>query len=193
MLVHTRVKWDPHRARYARWRCGRRCLTAPPFVCLLANVRSAASALFPLDEHAAVLAIEAQREAQTIFAAAGVDLADLEEEKASVQPLLQSVRIAGVPLTGNSTAQSLRSGTLSGRDSCINGEGTLQGRLIGIKTPVNRTLQLQTEKGQRESTSLRKASASQKSHRSLKRDCAHASLSGPSPAERARSSTSTPS
>jgi 2-dehydropantoate 2-reductase len=108
---------------------------------LLANIRNAVAALFPPDGESAGVAAAIEREARAVFAAAGVDLTGVDAERARVEPLTRVGAVHGVEYVGNSTAQSLASGTGSVETDYLNGEVVLLGRLHGVPTPVNRAVQ----------------------------------------------------
>lgn len=89
------------------------------------------SPLFPL----------AREEAMACFAAAGIDCASEEEDRARRGDLLQVKPIGGRPRGGGSTWQSLARGTGRTEVDHLNGEIVLLGRLHGVPTPVNALLQ----------------------------------------------------
>lgn len=108
---------------------------------LLANTRNVIAALFPPGEETTAIGVAAQREAQTVFAVAGVNMAELQSERARVEPLTRLGTVDGFEYLGNSTAQSLASGAGSVETDFLNGEVVLLGHLHGVPTPVNRALQ----------------------------------------------------
>lgn len=108
---------------------------------LLANIGNVITALFPPGAEMTEAGAAVQREARAVLAAAGVDMADLESERARVEPLTRLGAVDGFRYVGNSTAQSLVSGVGSVETDYLNGEVVLLGHLLGVPTPVNRALQ----------------------------------------------------
>lgn len=83
----------------------------------------------------------ARDEARACFAAAGIDVATEEEDRARRGDLIQVKPIDGRPRGGGSTWQSLARGTGTTEVDYLNGEVVLLGRLHGVPTPVNALFQ----------------------------------------------------
>jgi 2-dehydropantoate 2-reductase len=83
----------------------------------------------------------AREEALACFAAAGIDCASDEEDRARRGDLLQMKPVAGRSRGGGSTWQSLARGTGRVEADHLNGEIVLLGRLWGVPTPVNELCQ----------------------------------------------------
>jgi 2-dehydropantoate 2-reductase len=83
----------------------------------------------------------AREEAVACFAAAGIDSASEEEDRARRGDLLQVKPIDGKPRGGGSTWQSLARGARRTEVDHLNGEIVLLGRRHGVATPVNQVLQ----------------------------------------------------
>jgi 2-dehydropantoate 2-reductase len=83
----------------------------------------------------------AMREAVACYKAAGIAFASREEDEARRGDLLQFRRVGGRPRGGGSSWQSLARGTGTIETDYLNGEIVLLGRLHGVPTPVNATLQ----------------------------------------------------
>ena len=79
-------------------------------------------------------------EAEQVLAAAGIEAATEEEDAERRADHLQLRPVAGEPRAGGSTWQSLQRGSGVETDY-LNGEITLLGRLHGVPTPANATLQ----------------------------------------------------
>ena len=73
-------------------------------------------------------------------AAAGIDVASADEDRARRDGGFTIGEVDGVPRGGGSTWQSLERGVGSVEVDTLNGEVVLLGRLHGVPTPVNRTL-----------------------------------------------------
>jgi 2-dehydropantoate 2-reductase len=83
----------------------------------------------------------ARAEGRSVIAAAGIDCASSEEDRARRGDLVSIQPIAGAPRGGGSSWQSLARGTGSMEVDQLNGEIVLLGRLHGVPTPVNELLQ----------------------------------------------------
>lgn len=108
---------------------------------LLMNLANAVEALFGPRENTADLARRARQEGRACLAAAGIDAATREEDKARRADLLTIREIDGEPRAGGSTWQSLARDTGSVEVDFLNGEIVLLGRVHGVATPVNEALQ----------------------------------------------------
>jgi 2-dehydropantoate 2-reductase len=81
-----------------------------------------------------------RREGRACLAAAGIDVASVEEDADRRGNLLEVGTIAGRPRSGNSSWQSLERRSGSVETDFLNGEIVLLGRLHGVSTPVNAAL-----------------------------------------------------
>lgn len=108
---------------------------------LLNNLANSADAL--LDDRDAVgeMWARARAEALACFAAAGIDAATEDEDRARRDGVMTFTEIEGRPRGGGSTWQSFARGSDSSEVEWLNGEISLLGRLHGIDTPVNTALQ----------------------------------------------------
>jgi 2-dehydropantoate 2-reductase len=79
-------------------------------------------------------------EAETCFAAAGIDYADRQEERARRATLPPMTAVAGMESPGSSTWQSLARGAGSVETDWLTGEVVLIGQLYGVPTPLNEAL-----------------------------------------------------
>ena len=82
------------------------------------------------------------REALDCYEAAGIDCASREEMTKRRGNHMQMGTVEGKPRGGGSSWQSIVRGTGSIEADYLNGEIALLGRLHGVKTPVNRGLQI---------------------------------------------------
>ena len=83
----------------------------------------------------------ARAEGKAVLDAAGIDRASTEEDRARRGDLLQMTPIAGADRGGGSSWQSLARGAGAIETDYLNGEIVLLGRVHGVPTPVNETLQ----------------------------------------------------
>lgn len=104
----------------------------------LGNALEAACGTIPPDSR---LYRAARAEGRAAMAAAGVDCASAEEDKARRGDLIQIRPVAGAERGGGSSWQSLARGTGNIEADQLNGEIVLLGRLHGVPTPVNDLLQ----------------------------------------------------
>jgi 2-dehydropantoate 2-reductase len=105
---------------------------------LLGNLANALQAICGPGADTGGLASEARKEAQACFKAAGIEVAGrLEMELRRRQGALS----VGDSRKGGSTWQSMARGTGTTEVDYLNGEIVLLGRLHGVPTPVNETLQ----------------------------------------------------
>ena len=109
---------------------------------LLMNLGNALDAACGAGARRSPLFAAARDEARACFAAAGIDVASDEEDRARRGDLLQVKPIDGKPRGGGSTWQSLARGTGRTEADFLNGEIVLLGRVHGIPTPVNELCQL---------------------------------------------------
>jgi 2-dehydropantoate 2-reductase len=110
---------------------------------LLMNLNNAIEAVCGRSAFAGPLGEMVQAEGEAVLAAAGIDVVSLDEDLArrgdalTIQPVGDDQRRAG-----GSTWQSLRRGTGTIETDYLTGEIVLLGRLHGVPTPANRTLQM---------------------------------------------------
>ena len=102
---------------------------------LLTNLGNGVDASFAQGEAADELAARAQAEGEQVLAAAGVSLTTAEEDRERRGSVLQ--RRPDLERRGGSTWQSLARGTGDSEIDYLGGEIVLQGRLLGVPTPVN--------------------------------------------------------
>lgn len=102
---------------------------------LVMNLGNGVDASFAQGDAADELAERAQAEGEQVLAAAGVSLATVEEDRERRGSILQ--RRPDLERRGGSTWQSLTRGTGDSEIDFLAGEIVLQGRLLGIPTPVN--------------------------------------------------------
>ena len=102
---------------------------------LLMNLGNGVDASFAQGDSADELAERALAEGERVLAAAGVTVVTVEEDTARRGTILQ--RRTDLERRGGSTWQSLSRGTGDSEIDYLGGEIVLQGRLLGIPTPVN--------------------------------------------------------
>jgi 2-dehydropantoate 2-reductase len=107
---------------------------------LVMNVGNAVQALVGLGSGQRLREL-ATAEAEACFAAAGLEVASLEEDVANREGRMEITDIPGLTRGGGSSWQSLVRGTGSIEADYLNGEICLLGRLHGVPTPVNALLQ----------------------------------------------------
>ena len=107
---------------------------------LLMNVANAVQALVGVGSGQRLRDM-ATAEAEACFAAAGLEVASLEEDAANREGRMELSEAAGLTRGGGSSWQSLVRGTGSIEADYLNGEICLMGRLNGVPTPVNALLQ----------------------------------------------------
>lgn len=83
----------------------------------------------------------ARAEAEACYAAAGIDWASDDEDRARREGVLRITPIEGFERGGGSSWQSLDRGAGTVETDFLNGEIVLLGRLHGVPTPVNEVLQ----------------------------------------------------
>jgi 2-dehydropantoate 2-reductase len=108
---------------------------------LLMNLANAVEALCGPDGRFSALAKEAQREGKEVMAAAGIDVASGEEDRARRGDHIQLRNTSSGDWSGGSSWQSLARGTGSIEAEFLNGEIVLLGALHGVPTPVNALLE----------------------------------------------------
>jgi len=109
---------------------------------LIANLANVVQAICGEDPGAQALIERAREEGRSVLRAAGIEFDD--EHVSDLRGRWESWQvgeIAGRARAGGSTWQSIIRGAGSVETDYLNGEVTLQGRLIGVPTPVNALLQ----------------------------------------------------
>lgn len=107
---------------------------------LLMNLANAAVALAGPDAGRSAVVAAAVAEGEAVLAAAGIDVATSEEDRARRADGFTIGTVDGVDRGGGSTYQSLQRGAGSVEVDMLNGEIVLLGRLQGVPTPVNESL-----------------------------------------------------
>jgi len=108
---------------------------------LIMNLGNAIDAASGMRARFGDLGKRAEAEGEAALAAAGLDVATIEEDAARRDGLLQMHRVDGERHPGSSSWQSLARGTGDIEADFLNGEIVLLGRLHGVETPVNAGLQ----------------------------------------------------
>jgi 2-dehydropantoate 2-reductase len=108
---------------------------------LLTNLANAVEAMCGPGERSGVLVKELVSEGEATLAAAGLDTASRDEDRARRGDLLQLGEIAGRRRPGGSSWQSVERGTGNIETDYLNGEIVLLGRLHGLPTPANQLIQ----------------------------------------------------
>ncbi|WP_436763688.1 ketopantoate reductase family protein [Streptosporangium sp. V21-05] len=111
---------------------------------LLANLGNALEAICgPIQEGSEALGLHrrAMAEGEAVLDAAGIAYTSQEEQTRVRGDLIRLVPVDGVERGGGSSWQSLARSTGSIESDHLNGEIVLLGRLHGVATPVNETLQ----------------------------------------------------
>jgi 2-dehydropantoate 2-reductase len=108
---------------------------------LLMNLANAVEALCGPEGRFSPLAKEAQREGKAVLAAAGIDVATGEEDRARRADHIQLRNTTSGDWSGGSSWQSLARGQGSIEVEFLNGEIVLLGALHGVPTPVNAVLE----------------------------------------------------
>jgi 2-dehydropantoate 2-reductase len=108
---------------------------------LLMNLANAVEALCGPEGRFSPLAKEAQREGKAALAAAGIDVASAEEDRARRADHLQMRNTTTGEWRGGSSWQSLARGAGSIEAPFLNGEIVLLGALHGVPAPVNALLE----------------------------------------------------
>jgi 2-dehydropantoate 2-reductase len=108
---------------------------------LLMNLANAVEALCGPEGRFSALARQAQSEGADVLAAAGIDVASVEEDRARRSDHIRLRNTASGDWSGGSSWQSLARGTGSIETEFLNGEVVLLGALHQVPTPVNALLQ----------------------------------------------------
>jgi 2-dehydropantoate 2-reductase len=102
---------------------------------LIMNLGNGVDASFAQGDAADELAARAQAEGEDVLAAAGLTVVTAEQDRQRRGSVLR--RRPDLERSGGSTWQSLERGTGDSEIDYLAGEVVLQGRLLGIPTPVN--------------------------------------------------------
>jgi 2-dehydropantoate 2-reductase len=105
---------------------------------LLMNLGNGVDASFAQGEAADALAERAQAEGEQVLTTAGLSLVSAEEDRDRRGSILR--RRPDLERRGGSTWQSLARGTGDSEIDYLGGEIVLQGRLLGVPTPVNEAI-----------------------------------------------------
>jgi 2-dehydropantoate 2-reductase len=108
---------------------------------LLTNLGNAAEAICGPGTRGGVIPKRAYEEGVACLQAASIEFVDAAEFAQRHQELLALAPPDGAPPPGNSSWQSLVRGTGSIETDYLNGEIVMLGRIYGVPTPVNATLQ----------------------------------------------------
>jgi 2-dehydropantoate 2-reductase len=111
---------------------------------LLTNLANAVEAMCGPGERSGALVKELVTEGEATLAAAGLDTASRDEDRARRGDLLQLGEIAGRRRPGGSSWQSVERGTGNIETDYLNGEIVLVGRMCGVPTPANQLIQEMT-------------------------------------------------
>lgn len=128
------------RADIMRWKYGK----------LLNNLGNAIDAVAGRDARRSDLTARARAEGEAVLAAAGIDVITREEDAARRGDILPWGGKAASARGGSSSWQSLARGTGAIEADYLNGEIVLLGRVHGVPTPVNATLQRLANRAARE-------------------------------------------
>lgn len=108
---------------------------------LLTNLVNALQAVCDDEEVRGSLYARARSEALACYEAAGVRQVSADDVSRRLSAVLPLGQIDGAPFPGGSSWQSLARGVGSIESDFLNGEIVLLGRISGVPTPVNETLQ----------------------------------------------------
>lgn len=117
---------------------------------LLMNLANAAVAVAGPDAVHSEAVAAAVAEGEAALAAAGIDVASAEEERARRDGVFRVGEVEGVDRGAGSTWQSLARGAGTVEADTLNGEIVLLGRLHGVATPVNEHLRRLVHRAARE-------------------------------------------
>lgn len=108
---------------------------------LVINTSNALGAAFPRETNTKALRDRLSAEAFAAFDAAGIDYKTLEDMHDRRKGLMELGEIEGVGRAGGSTFQSIANGKADIETDYLNGEIVKLGRLHGVPTPANATMQ----------------------------------------------------
>jgi 2-dehydropantoate 2-reductase len=117
---------------------------------LLMNLGNAVQAICGHEARGGTLARRAREEGESVLDAAGIAYVSRDEDAQRRGNLLGVRPVVGAERGGGSSWQSLMRGTGSIEADYLNGEIVLQGRLVGVSTPVNELLQRLANQAARE-------------------------------------------
>jgi 2-dehydropantoate 2-reductase len=117
---------------------------------LIMNLANAAVAVAGHDAVGSAVVGAAVEEGEAVFAAAGIDVATAEEDRARRDGVFRIGRVDGIPRGGGSAWQSLARGTGEVEVDTLNGEVVLRARLGGRDAPVNEGLRRLAHRAARE-------------------------------------------
>ncbi|PWE29506.1 oxidoreductase [Pararhodobacter marinus] len=128
----------------ALWKAGFAAFVKPDVMAskygkLLLNLGNISGAAFGSAAPDGDLRKAAQREARTVYEAAGITFADVSNADERRDAYIRVAEVPGAPAMSNSTLQSFQRGN-SVETDFLNGEICYLGRLHGVKTPVNDAL-----------------------------------------------------
>jgi 2-dehydropantoate 2-reductase len=127
------------RADVMRWKYRKLLMNlgnAVDAVCARPERASDADRLNPPDDVRELLH-RVRGEGEAVLAAAGIDVATVEEDRQRREGLVSVRPVEGAPHKGSSSWQSLARGTGTVESDYLNGEVVLLGRLHGVPTPAN--------------------------------------------------------
>ncbi len=113
---------------------------------LLTNLGNAVEAICGPDERGGLLVRTLVAEGDAVLAAAGLDTASRDEDRARRADHLQLGEIEGRSRQGGSSWQSIRRGTGDIETDYLNGEIVLRGRVHDVPTPANALIQILARK-----------------------------------------------
>ena len=126
---------------------------------LILNTRNALYAICARSDGARAIGELAEKEAMACFEAAGIDFTDAAALRQRRADMMAHGNVKGMARSGGSSWQSIMKGSGDIEADYLNGEIVLLGRLHGVPTPVNGTLQhmannLARNRGEAQSTPL---------------------------------------
>ena len=117
---------------------------------LVGNLANVVEALCGTKPGTETLAARVEAEGAAVLAAAGVTRVSDDEERSVRRDRVEVAAIGGAPRGGGSSWQSLQRGAGAIESDYLNGEVVLMGRLHGVPTPLNATLQRLAARAARE-------------------------------------------
>jgi 2-dehydropantoate 2-reductase len=114
------------------------------------NLGNAVQALCGATADSAAVDDRLEQEAMSCFAAAGIDVVSMSEDRARRSDHIKRRPVVGRPRTGGSSYQSLARRTGIIETDYLNGEICLLGRMYGVPTPANATVQRLANQAARE-------------------------------------------
>jgi 2-dehydropantoate 2-reductase len=123
-----------------RWKYRKLILNLGNAVDAVCGALGASGGFDTSDEGIVELIRRVTAEGEACLAAAGIDVASVEEDRERRGNLLNRQEVDGAERSGSSTWQSLARGTRSIESDYLNGQIVLLGRLHGVPTPANELL-----------------------------------------------------